>query len=83
VCALALRAAGLSLTFVCLSVCQFTTAKMEIDTKLAHNPIVQDTKNGKLRDYHGYGSAPSRTHALQRCERRVVPGASRPPPRPR
>jgi len=36
---------------------------MEIDTKLAHNPIVQDTKNGKLRDYHGkifwnYGCIP-------------------------
>ena len=32
---------------------RFTTAKMEIDTKAPHNPIVQDRKNGALRHYHG------------------------------
>jgi inorganic pyrophosphatase len=32
---------------------RYTTAKMEIDTKQQHNPIVQDRKNGKLRHYHG------------------------------
>jgi len=42
---------------------KMTKAKMEIDTKTALNPIVQDTKKGKLRYYHGpifwnYGCAP-------------------------
>jgi hypothetical protein len=42
---------------------KMTKAKMEIDTKAALNPIVQDTKKGKLRYYHGpifwnYGCAP-------------------------
>lgn len=42
---------------------KYTRAKMEIDTKAAMNPIVQDTKNGELRDYHGpiywnYGAIP-------------------------
>ena len=42
---------------------KFTKAKMEIATKEASNPIVQDIKNGKLRDYHGpifwnYGAIP-------------------------
>ena len=32
---------------------RYTTAKMEIDTKSEHNPIVQDRKNGELRHYHG------------------------------
>ena len=32
---------------------RYTTAKMEIDTKAANNPIVQDRKNGALRHYHG------------------------------
>lgn len=36
---------------------------MEIATKEAHNPVSQDIKNGKLRDYHGpifwnYGAFP-------------------------
>ena len=32
---------------------RYTTAKMEIDTKSKHNPIIQDRKNGQLRHYHG------------------------------
>lgn len=36
---------------------------MEISTKEKHNPVAQDIKNGKLRDYHGpifwnYGAFP-------------------------
>lgn len=36
---------------------------MEIATKEANNPVAQDKKNGKLRDYHGpiywnYGALP-------------------------
>ena len=36
---------------------------MEVSTKEASNPIAQDTKKGKLRDYHGpifwnYGCLP-------------------------
>ena len=35
----------------------------QIDTKGEHNPIMQDTKKGKLRNYHGplfwnYGAIP-------------------------
>eukprot|EP00635_Sarcinochrysidales_sp_CCMP3193_P003371 CAMPEP_0118897080 /NCGR_PEP_ID=MMETSP1166-20130328/4636_1 /TAXON_ID=1104430 /ORGANISM="Chrysoreinhardia sp, Strain CCMP3193" /LENGTH=284 /DNA_ID=CAMNT_0006836147 /DNA_START=29 /DNA_END=883 /DNA_ORIENTATION=+ len=42
---------------------KYGTAKMEVDTKAAKNPIVQDTKKGKLRFYHGpifwnYGCIP-------------------------
>jgi len=42
---------------------KFTKAKFEIDTKAELNPIVQDTKKGKLRYYHGpifwnYGCLP-------------------------
>jgi len=42
---------------------KYTKAKMEINTKLELNPIVQDTKKGVLRDYHGpifwnYGALP-------------------------
>eukprot|EP01039_Chlorochromonas_danica_P007163 gene7163-7921_t len=42
---------------------KFTKAKMEVATKEAHNPIAQDIKKGKLRDYHGpifwnYGCLP-------------------------
>jgi inorganic pyrophosphatase len=53
----ALRAAGCAhdsgvLNFV-NEIPRFTTAKMEIDTAAAHNPIVQDRKNGALRHYHG------------------------------
>jgi len=32
---------------------RLTKAKMEIATKEEHNPIAQDVKDGKLRDYHG------------------------------
>ena len=32
---------------------RYTTPKMEVATKEEHNPIIQDTKKGKLRDYHG------------------------------
>jgi len=40
-----------------------TKAKMEVSTKEASNPIAQDIKKGKLRDYHGpifwnYGCLP-------------------------
>lgn len=42
---------------------KMTKAKMEIATKEASNPIAQDIKKGKLRDYHGpifwnYGCMP-------------------------
>lgn len=42
---------------------KMTRAKMEISTKEACNPIAQDVKKGKLRDYHGpifwnYGCLP-------------------------
>ena len=32
---------------------KMTKAKMEVATKEASNPIAQDMKKGKLRDYHG------------------------------
>jgi len=31
---------------------KWTRAKMEIDTKTEFNPVKQDIKKGKLRDYH-------------------------------
>jgi inorganic pyrophosphatase len=42
---------------------KMTKAKMEISTKEEYNPIAQDIKKGKLRDYHGpifwnYGCLP-------------------------
>lgn len=42
---------------------KMTKAKMEVSTKEAYNPIAQDIKKGKLRDYHGplywnYGCIP-------------------------
>lgn len=42
---------------------KYTRAKMEVATKETHNPIAQDIKKGKLRDYHGpifwnYGCLP-------------------------
>eukprot|EP00921_Rhytidocystis_pertsovi_P019759 GHVQ01031406.1.p1 GENE.GHVQ01031406.1~~GHVQ01031406.1.p1 ORF type:complete len:224 (+),score=31.79 GHVQ01031406.1:951-1622(+) len=42
---------------------RYTTAKMEINTKVPHNPIMQDIKKGKPRYYHGpifwhYGALP-------------------------
>ena len=42
---------------------KYTKAKMEVATKEASNPIAQDIKKGKLRDYHGpifwnYGCLP-------------------------
>lgn len=42
---------------------KYTKAKMEVATKESHNPIAQDIKKGKLRDYHGpifwnYGCLP-------------------------
>jgi len=42
---------------------KMTKAKMEVATKEEHNPIAQDVKKGKLRDYHGpiywnYGCLP-------------------------
>jgi len=42
---------------------KMTRAKMEVATKEAYNPIAQDLKKGKLRDYHGpifwnYGCLP-------------------------
>ena len=46
-----------------LEIPRMTKAKMEISTTLPNNPIVQDKKKGKLRDYHGpifwnYGAIP-------------------------
>ena len=32
---------------------KYTKAKMEVSTKEENNPIAQDMKKGKLRDYHG------------------------------
>ena len=32
---------------------KMTKAKMEVATKEPNNPIAQDVKKGKLRDYHG------------------------------
>ena len=32
---------------------KYTKAKMEVSTKEENNPIAQDIKKGKLRDYHG------------------------------
>lgn len=48
--------------FVC-EIPKYTKAKMEVATKEESNPIAQDTKKGKLRDYHGpifwnYGCLP-------------------------
>ena len=49
--------------FIC-EIPKWTRAKMEIATKEAFNPIKQDTKNGKLRDYQwgdmlfNYGALP-------------------------
>jgi inorganic pyrophosphatase len=48
---------------VVIEIPKFTKAKMEISTKEPNNPIAQDRKNGKLRDYHGpiywnYGAFP-------------------------
>mmetsp|Transcript_13954 Transcript_13954/g.24338 ORF Transcript_13954/g.24338 Transcript_13954/m.24338 type:complete len:271 (-) Transcript_13954:112-924(-) len=42
---------------------KMTKAKMEVNTKEENNPIAQDIKKGKLRDYHGpifwnYGCVP-------------------------
>lgn len=42
---------------------KYTRAKMEVATKEPNNPIAQDIKKGKLRDYHGpifwnYGCIP-------------------------
>jgi inorganic pyrophosphatase len=42
---------------------KYTKAKMEVSTKEGSNPIAQDIKKGKLRDYHGpifwnYGCLP-------------------------
>lgn len=42
---------------------KYTKAKMEVSTKEEFNPIAQDIKKGKLRDYHGpifwnYGCLP-------------------------
>lgn len=42
---------------------KYSRAKMEIATKESNNPIAQDIKKGKLRDYHGpifwnYGAIP-------------------------
>ena len=42
---------------------KYTKAKMEVATKEENNPIAQDIKKGKLRDYHGpifwnYGMLP-------------------------
>jgi inorganic pyrophosphatase len=57
---------------------KFSKVKMEISTKKVNNPITQDVKNGKLREYHGpiywnYGALPqtwedpSVIHPEMRC----------------
>lgn len=57
---------------------KMTKAKMEVATKEPHNPIAQDVKKGKLRDYHGpifwnYGMLPQtwenphEEHAVTKC----------------
>jgi len=57
---------------------KMTKPKMEVAIKEPHNPIAQDVKKGKLRDYHGpifwnYGMIPQTwedpnvTHAETRC----------------
>jgi len=57
---------------------KMTKAKMEVATKEASNPIAQDIKKGKLRDYHGpifwnYGCLPqtwenpNEEHPVSRC----------------
>jgi len=46
---------SLFVTFVLqvVEIPKMTKAKMEIATKEEFNPIAQDIKKGKLRDYHG------------------------------
>jgi inorganic pyrophosphatase len=57
---------------------KMTKPKMEVATKEENNPIAQDVKKGKLRDYHGpifwnYGmfpqtwEDPNTTHAVTKC----------------
>jgi len=57
---------------------KMTKPKMEVNTKEENNPIAQDVKKGKLRDYHGpifwnYGmfpqtwEDPDMTHAITKC----------------
>lgn len=58
---------------------KYTKAKMEVATKEASNPIAQDIKKGKLRDYHGpifwnYGCLPQTwedpnvLHPVAKCQ---------------
>jgi inorganic pyrophosphatase len=58
---------------------KMTKAKMEVATKEASNPIAQDIKKGKLRDYHGpifwnYGCLPqtwenpNEEHPVLKCK---------------
>eukprot|EP00934_Nitzschia_sp_Nitz4_P008026 Nitzschia sp. Nitz4//scaffold226_size53432//27476//28285//NITZ4_006702-RA/size53432-processed-gene-0.23-mRNA-1//1//CDS//3329542754//8016//frame0 len=57
-----LKGAGDSYNMI-VEIPKMTKAKMEVATKEAGNPIAQDVKKGKLRDYHGpifwnYGCLP-------------------------
>jgi inorganic pyrophosphatase len=57
-----LKGAGDSYNMV-VEIPKMTKAKMEVSTKEVSNPIAQDIKKGKLRDYHGpifwnYGCLP-------------------------
>ena len=58
---------------------KFSKVKMEISTKKNNNPICQDIKNGKLREYHGpiywnYGALPQTwedpnvIHPIMQCK---------------
>jgi inorganic pyrophosphatase len=58
---------------------KMTKAKMEVSTKELNNPIAQDIKKGKLRDYHGpifwnYGCLPqtwenpNEEHPVLKCK---------------
>jgi len=58
-----LKAADGELFNFVVEIPKYTKAKMEVATKEAANPIAQDMKKGKLRDYHGpifwnYGCLP-------------------------
>lgn len=42
-----------SIAYQVVEIPKMTKAKMEVSTKEPNNPIAQDIKKGKLRDYHG------------------------------
>lgn len=50
---IALRTGGGDVFNVVIEIPKMTRHKMEVNTKERGNPIAQDVKKGKLRDYHG------------------------------